>query len=310
MIGIGWVIVKMFEGISNVSIASQNRKKLKEERKIKYGNRKVDTTKSLFERNVDIIRVYKTKIRTQSTQSYSSGNYYIENQTRDCINEIGLAEENFSARSNSAYLSKWRSSAPKEWVKLSEQIEEVFRDQQKRLIAEERAIQIAQENEAKKKNEEQERIERKGREERDRLKNTERQIDRNIATINSRLSNRIDPLVIRNMNKRGSRGNILIEDLSKILRLNTKTWLDHKNSINIDDLSPFPKFETDLKLSSVDELNKKIEDFNKLIETDKANFTENKKFFAEVIQSYKEGVKEDIIQYFNYVLDSIELPNS
>lgn len=313
VIGIGWVIFKIIEGISDASTASANRRKMQAELSQKYGNRSVDRSKSLFERNVDIIHSFESKIKAHSTESsysyrrrYSSGSYYIENETRDCINEVAVAEGNFSARPNSAYLSNWRSTVPKDWVQLSEQIEALFRQKQKQLLDEERRIQEARAEEQRRLDEEKRRI----KHENDRVKDVERQVGRTLSTINSRIANKVDPLALRNVSKRGGKSEFLIEDLSKILRSNESNWMDNRGGSEARDIVPFPRFETDVKLASVEELNQKIDEFNKTLENDKALFAENKKYFASVVQNYKKGSKEDVIQYFNYVIDAIELPSS
>ncbi|MBI3888214.1 restriction endonuclease [Candidatus Nomurabacteria bacterium] len=130
VIGIIWGFVKISESVSNGSKAIQDSKKFDEERLKKFGDRKIDATQSLFERNKDIIEKHKKDVSTsESRYRY----YYIDNMTRDCINEICMAEGQNKIRPNYTYLSTWKMSAPQEWKELSLQIEQIFSNRQKEL---------------------------------------------------------------------------------------------------------------------------------------------------------------------------------
>lgn len=130
VIGIIWGFVKISESVSAGSKAIQDSKKFDEERLKKFGDRKIDDTQSLFERNKDIIEKHKKDISTsESRYRY----YYIDNMTRDCINEICMAEGQNKIRPNYTYLSTWKMNAPKEWKELSLQIEQLFSNRQKEL---------------------------------------------------------------------------------------------------------------------------------------------------------------------------------
>lgn len=130
VIGIIWGFVKISESISAGSKAIQECKKFEEERLKKFGDRKIDSTQSLFERNKDIIEKHKKYI-TASESRYRY--YYIDNMTRDCINEICMAEGQSRICPNYTYLSTWKTSAPDKWKELSLQIERLFSDRQKEL---------------------------------------------------------------------------------------------------------------------------------------------------------------------------------
>lgn len=141
----GWLIIKMFEGISD-SISSANnskekKEKFNEERNKKYLNRIIDQSKDLYERNIDIIEAFERNVST-STFKY----YYIENQTRDCINEICLAENRNDIKPSYAYLSTWLNNAPQEYRALSSKIEKLFKDRKKAL---EKEIENEEENKIK-----------------------------------------------------------------------------------------------------------------------------------------------------------------
>src|SRR5437868_1279708 len=87
LVGIGWVFVKIVEGVSSTQSSYKKQKELEEERAIKFKDRLIDRSKNLFERNKDIVERFEKRLDATSYRSY-----YIENETRDCINEICLAE--------------------------------------------------------------------------------------------------------------------------------------------------------------------------------------------------------------------------
>ena len=129
---IGWLISEVSSSVSSNASNKKRNQELERERESKYKNRQIDITKSLFERNEDIINKHKKEISSSSSSSRYRY-YYIDNMTRDCINEICLAEGKFSIRPNYTYLSAWKMSAPKEWIELASQIEKVFESRQKEL---------------------------------------------------------------------------------------------------------------------------------------------------------------------------------
>ena len=133
LIFIFWIIGKSAEGISNINSANKSRLALEKERLEKYGERKIDLSKNIFDRNKDIIEKFKENISNDSHEYY-----YIDNRTRDCINEICIAEEKYSIRPGYEYLSNWKNKAPEEWRDLSSQIKEIFLDQQEKVQADER----------------------------------------------------------------------------------------------------------------------------------------------------------------------------
>src|SRR5579859_511741 len=150
-IGVIWLIWKGIEGASNatssINAKVQDKQAFKTQRSQKYENRIIDVSKGLFDRNSDIIEKFEMRVEAHPSQthsysrryrSYSStSSYHIENLTRDCINEIALAENNFSVSPGALYLSNWKSNAPKDWALLATQIEERLRTKQSWLIREE-----------------------------------------------------------------------------------------------------------------------------------------------------------------------------
>ena len=128
-----WGIIKFIFSIFDT--AKTNRvesEKMTKEREGKFAGREVDVTLGLFERNEDIIEKYKKKIVTSSS-SRGYRYYYIDNMTRDCINDICLAEGKYDIKPGHSYLSTWKSIAPEEWKDLSIKIESIFKTKEKEL---------------------------------------------------------------------------------------------------------------------------------------------------------------------------------
>lgn len=301
-LGVLWLIGQAFEGASQVSsnIATRNREReaFKTKRDTEYNDRVVDTTKNLFERNRDIISKFESKVKTNPPETHSSSygrygrryrsysspdSYYIENLTRDCLNEIALAENNFAVYPNATYLSNWRLSAPIEWNNLSEEIEKTLRLKQTNLKTEEN--------------------------EREELK---REIARIDDVLKARVAKRKDPLSARKTQTRHEKEAMLVEDLEEILNPNPLKWSDEvaeyintKTTVN-----KFPELDEWIDDKSYQALKDRIDGFNKLLEADAKVEQENKKYFSEILKGYKNGTKEDVIKYLDYVLDSLDLPTS
>ncbi|MBI3440909.1 MAG: hypothetical protein HY052_03750 [Proteobacteria bacterium] len=104
---IGWVLLKVLRGIFEYSSKLKEEQSLKKEIKEKYPNRVINKKLSLFERNKDIIDAHLKSISVSS----SHRSYYIDNHTRDCINDICLAESENNIRPDHAYLSYWKQAA-------------------------------------------------------------------------------------------------------------------------------------------------------------------------------------------------------
>jgi HJR/Mrr/RecB family endonuclease len=131
-----WIFSGVSKSISDSSSALEKKKKFEKERIQKFGDRVIDKTKSLFDRNQDIIEKYKKTISL-----HSSRYYYIENMTRDCINEICLAEGAKDISPHYDYLSTWQLKAPNEWLELSKLILKSFSEKQnilKNILVKER----------------------------------------------------------------------------------------------------------------------------------------------------------------------------
>lgn len=131
-----WVMNSAQEATSAIS----RKKELEAKAKEKWGDRVIDKSKSLGERNGDIVMKHLAKIRGGYQRSY-----YIENCVRDCIQDIAEAEGNLAMAPGYSYLSAWMNKATPEYKAVAERLLEIFRDKQKRLEAETKEKAVAQE---------------------------------------------------------------------------------------------------------------------------------------------------------------------
>lgn len=248
-----------------------------------------ESNKSLFKRNADIIEKYKNKITI-----FSIHYYYIDNETRDCINEICLAENKQGISPGSTYLSSWRDSAPSQWVELSDQIKETFLKKQRDL-------------EELEKKAEQDRLDRSRT-----LRELEKRINQTDLELCKLISQKSDPSQIQEIHKKDSNKNICINEISAILTPNKCSWQEkEKDLINIrPSCSNYPLFSSDLKSHLVIALNKKITQYNKELEADMIVHILNKNYFKEIYDGYKNNIKENILQRIDYVINDIKFPNS
>lgn len=121
---IGWTISTIQESAQ----AAHNNRKLKEKIQQKWEGRTVDTTKSLEERNEDIVQNHLKQIRSGYQRSY-----YLENSVRDCIQDIAEAEGNLSVAPGHAYLSTWMYSANTEYKELAKSLLSRFESRKEQL---------------------------------------------------------------------------------------------------------------------------------------------------------------------------------
>ncbi len=255
VIGIIWLFAKASDGVSGVGSTVKKKLQFNEERDKKYKERNIDLSKSLFDRNIDIIKNFERKI-TSSGNSYSFRSYrdhYIENETRDCINEICLAENRNDIRPLSKYLSTWITSAPREWAELAKQIEKVFNDRKTELVNVEARINV---------------------------------IARSLRDLRSEKKN---PSVIRNIEKTDSYEVISIEDLQEIITPDAITWSEiEKDLMSYDGTyKKFPNLEVKFEYVPVDKLNRDIDIYNEELEKDVNAHTKNKIYFKELFDGYK-----------------------
>ncbi len=124
---IGFVIWAITVVISDFYSKREESKKIKSEFNKKYPNRITNKDLSLFERNKDIIDKYLRGVIN------SNHSYYIDNITRDCLNDICIAEKRGDIRPNTSYLSTWKNNAPEEWRELSMQIKNIFLSKKEKL---------------------------------------------------------------------------------------------------------------------------------------------------------------------------------
>lgn len=269
VIGVIWLVSKLStKSVSNTtSLYTSN----------KYKDRHIDTSKTLFERNYDIIKEFENKITDTGYSSYRHRNYEIENTVRDCINDICLAEGKVSIRPASSYLSSWKSGAPSDYVELSNQIESSFLKRKSRL----------------------------------------NEIEKDISTTRDRIRKAVkdkkDPLEVRKLSQRDSDvdSDILIEDIQLILSPNSKSWSEkEKDIIKCKTYEKFSLYHSEIENSSIQNLNNEIENYNSSIDNDIDKNIENKDYFTNLTKGYKDKEKDKVIERLNFVINDTLLPDT
>ena len=125
-----WLILIVIGSISNIIQGRKNKNEFEIKRNFRYSDRVIDTTKDLYDRNIDIIEKH---LKDVSISSSRYKYYYIDNMTRDCINDICLAEGKDDIKPSNTYLSNWKTRAPHDWQQLSSYIEKLFSDRKIQL---------------------------------------------------------------------------------------------------------------------------------------------------------------------------------
>ena len=271
IIGIIWVIYKAFEGISNSVSEAKNNIKVQAKRNEKFGDRQIDISKNLFERNLDIIQKFSGKIEA-ATYSF----YYIENLTRDCINEICLAENKVSIQPGHRYLSTWKNTASSEWATLASQIENYFRKTNQQL------------------------------------KELMSQVSNARTDLNKLISDRTHSKTFREIAKRLGGGNIILSDIDFILRTDSVTWKNKEAQLINRPLipQPFPNFTSQISNEEINKLNNDIAEYNKNIELDIQENEINSTFFKNIYDGFNNRVKEDILKRIDFIINDIKFPKS
>lgn len=310
-IGIIWLIYTIFNGIaetvSEAQVQSKNKNDFNEKRLKKYSNRIIDTSKNIFERNKDIIEHFVKKVDphknedSYSYRRYSYKNYYFENLTRDCINEICLAENQFSAYPDTAYLSDWKMKVSEEWANLAQQVQNKLEKRKQELLETERILA-----------EEGRRVEEKKKQLQQEIDKEKRRANDEIRLLRSRKSNRKDPLSLRKIQKTSKESDLDIDDISSILKPNTITWLEKEKELMNPKKEAVVKYP--LFTSSIDFdykfVNDEIEDFNKTLQEDAETRKKNKDFFIKIYEGYKNSFNEDVVSRINFIMNNLVLPTS
>lgn len=334
--GIIWVIGAILgaisKGVSSVSTSLQGSTDFRQKRDAKYATRVIDYSKTLLERNADIIEIFKGKIKANapSTSSYSSygrygrrnyssapaGNYYIENETRDCLNEIALAENSFRLYPDKEYLSIWKPKAPKDWQDLASKIETDFRYKQQEIKEQEARLKAKQQAEEDERAEKAKKLRQEQWEQEKTMQETERNVKRYMAEFNKAKNDKADPSLLKKIQRRKEKGDLLIEDIPLILGTDLHPWSELEAEIiaKPHQTKPFPLFsspkEADFKLASIFVLNQEITKFNDSLKKDAQAGSDVRSFFKKIRTGYENKQKEDVIERFNFVINSINIPAS
>ena len=280
LIGIVWLIVKAAEGVSSARTGIKKHQDFSEERSKKFQNRKIDFSKDLFERNRDIISRFENKLSADSHSGYSGRhsyqNYHIENETRDSINEICLAENEPSLRPGRTYLSSWQRTASSDWLALSKRIEKLFTERQQFL----------------------------------------KDLETNISEASTRLGQlkeeKADPSKVTKIDKRLGRGALFVDILDGVLTPNQTTWVEKEHELinHNGKARHVPLFPTETKHASIEGLNRGIDEYNKELDADVLVSEKNKKYFTDLLAGYKSAKKDDVVERLNLILSNISLPAS
>ena len=271
---IRYIISKTTEGVSDISSNIKNLKDKKNERNKKYGWREVDYSKSLFDRNIDIINEFAKKIETYHTS------FAIKNSTLDCIKEISLAENKLSTHPGNTYLvDTWKKTASDEWKELAEQIELYFSQQYSRL--KEEKIRFNQE------------------------KSEFEEILKNKKSPNAFIAiekyKKTRDIYITDIDK------TLIPNNDYKSRENKEKELIENNFI----LEPFKKLKYSVFSSTeVRNINLKINKFNKEIISEAVKHKENWLFFKKLRDGFDAKNKDLLLQRIDYIINDINLPYS
>jgi restriction system protein len=271
LIGIIWIIFKIIQGISNSASESNKNRIIQNKRNEIYGTRVIDSSKSLFERNIDIIHKFAGKIETDSSQWY-----YIENLTRDCINDICLAENKASIRPGHSYLSTWKNGVSTEWLQLANQLQEYFNKTKGQLSAE-----LAKVNNAR-------------------------------SVLNKLLNTKREPKTYRDIIKRQGKNDIFQNDLDFILAPASNAWKSTEACLIAKGLLPqsFPSFSSSFTHKEISKLNKEIVNYNEAIKMDIPEHDKNSIFFNKIYSGYKSGIKSDLLQRIDFIINDIHFPPS
>lgn len=239
----------------------------------KYDGRILDENLSLFERNIDIIAAFEKKII--SNPSYRSY-YYLENETRDCINEICHAENRLDIRPDYDYLSTWKGRAPAEWVELSRQIQQVFRERQTNLTMIESEV-------AKTRND-----------------------------LNIRQKSYTHPQEVLQIKQYKASRPVELYDIMKFLSPNKTPWCNKEgNLIGLSDIEkPFPLFKFKIENGLVNSLNNEIHSFNRILEKDLKAHQDNQLYFNTMLYEYKSKQRNAVINRLNHIINDISFPAS
>jgi hypothetical protein len=124
LIVVGWILVTVIKYLFELYERRQERESHKRialeqfpDRAISFKNNESVSSAVLYERNKDIIEKHLNAVTSGSHRSY-----YADDATRDCVNDICLAEGQIDIRPQHQYFRNWKQGAPQNWVELAEEI--------------------------------------------------------------------------------------------------------------------------------------------------------------------------------------------
>lgn len=238
----------------------------------KYNDRVINNSLSLYDRNIDIINSFSKDIN-----AVNYGYYYIENLTRDCINEICLAENVVFNEPWHKYLRDWIYQADPEWKQLAIDIEEFFNKREKELKLINKEIV---------------------------------DIENNINELSIVNAKNLDS---RNITKIESWSNdMFVGDIDSILNINDISWYEREEQFINKNIFPntIEEYKPSIITDKVKNLNKTIREYNKNIELNLKKYNFNSAFFNEIFIWYQGNKKEFLLRRIDYILNYLNFPNS
>lgn len=263
------------------AIRSIESSKLKaEEEKLrsnKYGKRAIDTSLTLYKRNLDIIHKHAQRITTGCYRSY-----YIEDATKVCLRDICLAEGRTDIRPRYSYLYQWENSAPSEWKELSGEIKKHFSKRKSKL---------------------------------EKLESDISKIKQELKTLRKKRLNPLVFQKIQKTETIGSinidaiRQTLLVNLRPWIKREEYFIKYGELFSV-IATVKEFPKYQSEICNEELNNLNKDIDEYNKESKQFVLMWERNKTFYQSLIKGYEKGEKESVIKRIDCIVNDINLPNS
>ena len=117
LIGMIWLCSKITERVQR----AQENLETKQRINAKWGNRIIDKSQSLIDRNTDVISSHLARLSLSSDRWY-----YLDDAVRDCISDIAEAEGRTDVSPGHRYLRNWERTAPQDFVQLKQIIHSTF----------------------------------------------------------------------------------------------------------------------------------------------------------------------------------------
>jgi hypothetical protein len=237
----------------------------------KYGERSIDFSLSLFQRNLDVIEVFENKIKDDGYRPY-----YIENLTRDCINEICFVEQKDLYKPGTVYLRDWKRKVNSEWRELATYVENKFKKKLAKISEDKSLIRASK------------------------------------YKFKEKLQEIYDPTDLLKIHKYIQTKDLFIEDIDKILENGNSNWKSiEENHINNEySFDMFPIDNIPQQYSDSKKLIKDIKKYNENVLNHNKKFLEISQYFNDLLKGFNENNKEDVLERVDFILNNIKFPKS